>query len=59
MTLTQKISCCKAAKEEYGWWMNGRLQGAKGATSRLVHLDNFSLNFLSWSFPIRVNLLYL
>ena len=30
----------------------------KGATSRLVHLEKFSLNFSSWSFAIRVNLLH-
>ena len=29
----------------------------KGATSRFVHLENFSLNFSSLSFAIRVNLL--
>ena len=30
----------------------------KGATSRFVHLEKFSLNFSSWSFAIRVNLLH-
>ena len=30
----------------------------KGATSRLVHLEKFSLNFSSSSFAIRVNLLH-
>ena len=30
----------------------------KGATSRFVHLENFSLNFSSLSFAIRVNLLH-
>ena len=30
----------------------------KGATSRFVHFEKFSLNFSSWSFAIRVNLLH-
>ena len=30
----------------------------KGATSRLVHLEKFSLKFSSSSFAIRVNLLH-
>ena len=30
----------------------------KGATSRFVHLEKFSLNFSSLSFAIRVNLLH-
>ena len=30
----------------------------KGATSRFVHLEKFSLNFSSWSFAIHVNLLH-
>ena len=32
--------------------------GLKGATSRYVYLKNFSLNFSSLSFEIRVNLLH-
>ena len=35
---------------------NGQFQ--KGATSALAHLDKFSLNILSSSFAIRVNLLH-
>ena len=34
------------------------LGSLKGATSRFVHLEKFSLNFLSLSFAIRVNLLH-
>ena len=30
----------------------------KGPTSWFVHLEKFSLNFSSWSFAIRVNLLH-
>ena len=30
----------------------------KGAASRFVHLEKISLNFSSWSFAIRVNLLH-
>ena len=29
-----------------------------GATSRFLHLEKFRLNFSSWSFAVRVNLLH-